>query len=170
MTKELEGLEEGLKEETRRFTQNDTKKKISNWKMLGHDGINGFWFKKFSSIHDRLAQEMNRYLQGAHVPEWMTKRKITLIQIKGTAPKQLQTHNLPTNDVENINSTNKGRDLLFTYSRRLFPEEQKGCRKGSRVTGELLYMEKHILNESKTRRKNLAIAWTDYKKAYDMVP
>ena len=28
--------------------------------------------------------------------------------------KQLQTHNLPTDDVENINSTNKGRDLLFT--------------------------------------------------------
>ena len=28
-------------------------------------------------------------------------------------PKQLQTHNLPTNDVENINNTNKGRDLLF---------------------------------------------------------
>ena len=28
-------------------------------------------------------------------------------------PKQLQTHNLPTNDVENINSKNKGRDLLL---------------------------------------------------------
>ena len=28
-------------------------------------------------------------------------------------PKQIQTHNLPTNDVEKINSTNKGRDLLL---------------------------------------------------------
>ena len=28
-------------------------------------------------------------------------------------PKQLHTHNLPTNDVENINSTNKGRNLLL---------------------------------------------------------
>ena len=28
--------------------------------------------------------------------------------------KQLQTHNLATNDVENTNSTNKGNDLLFT--------------------------------------------------------
>ena len=44
-----------------RFTQNDTKK-ISNWKMPGHDGIHGFWFKKFTSIHDRLALEMNRCL------------------------------------------------------------------------------------------------------------
>ena len=54
--------------------------------------------------------------------------------------------------------------------RRLFPEEQKGYRKGSRGTGELLYVDQHILNESKTRRKTLATAWIDYKKEYDMVP
>ena len=35
---------------------------------------------------------------------------------------------------------------------------------------ELLYIDQHILNESKTRRKNLAVAWIDYKKAYDMLP
>ena len=55
-------------------------------------------------------------------------------------------------------------------SRGLFPDEQKGCRKGSRDTAELLYIDQRILNESKTRRKNLAMAWIDYKKAYDMVP
>ena len=43
-------------------------------------------------------------------------------------------------------------------SRGLFPEDQKGCRKGSRSTGELLYIDQHILNESKTRRKNIAMA------------
>ena len=55
-------------------------------------------------------------------------------------------------------------------SRGLFPDEQKGCRKGSRCTAELLYIDQHILNESKTRRKNLAMAWIDNKKAYDMLP
>ena len=39
------------------------------------------------------------------------------IDIKGpkqrNRPKQLQTHNLPSDDVENINSTNKERDLLL---------------------------------------------------------
>ena len=55
-------------------------------------------------------------------------------------------------------------------SRTLFPEEQKGCRKGSRGTAELLYIDQHIVNENKTRRKNLVMAWIDYKKAYDMVP
>ena len=73
---------------THRTTQEDTKK-ISNWKTPGHDGIHGFWFKKFTSIHDWLALEMNRCLQGAQVPNWMAKRKTTLIQkdpSKGTAP------------------------------------------------------------------------------------
>ena len=49
-------------------------------------------------------------------------------------------------------------------SRGLFPDEQKGGCKGSRGTAELLYIDQHILNESRTRRKNLAMAWIDYKK------
>ena len=52
----------------------------------------------------------------------------------------------------------------------MFPDEEKGCCKGSRGTAELLYIDKHILDESKTRRKNVAIAWIDYQKPYDMVP
>ena len=50
------------------------------------------------------------------------------------------------------------------------PEEQKKCCKGSRGTGELLYIDQRILSESKARRKNLAMAWIDNKKAYDMIP
>ena len=52
----------------------------------------------------------------------------------------------------------------------MFPDEQKGCRKESRGTGELLYKNKHILHESKKRRGNLGMAWIDCKVAYDMVP
>ena len=55
-------------------------------------------------------------------------------------------------------------------SRGIFPDEQKGCRKRTRGTEKLLYRDQYILNESKTRQKNRAMAWIDYKKAYDMVP
>ena len=44
-------------------------------------------------------------------------------------------------------------------SRGLFPVEQKECCKEHRGTAELLYIYQHILNESKTRRKNLAMAY-----------
>ena len=41
---------------------------------------------------------------------------------QGNRSKQLQTHNLPTDDVENINSTNKERDLLFDNKPRYLTE------------------------------------------------
>ena len=79
MTRELERLEEGPKAEIHIELLKKTLKKISNWKTPCHDGIHGFWFKKFPSIPDRLALEMNRCLQDAQVPDWMTEGKTTLI-------------------------------------------------------------------------------------------
>ena len=62
------------------------------------------------------------------------------------------------------------KEIYYSLKNRgLFPEEQKGGRKGARGTAELLYIDQHILNESKTRRKNLALVWIDNKKAYDIV-
>ena len=55
-------------------------------------------------------------------------------------------------------------------SRDLFPGEQKECRKGSRGTAVLLYVDQHILSESKSRRIKLTYAWINDKTAYDMVP
>ena len=53
---------------------------------------------------------------------------------------------------------------------QLFPEEQKGCLKGSRGTKEHLLVDKMVMGNCKRRKTNLAMAWIDYKKAYDMVP
>ena len=53
---------------------------------------------------------------------------------------------------------------------KLLPEEQKGCRKRSRGTNDWFYSDKGVIREVKSRKKNLAMAWVNYKKAYDMVP
>ena len=93
MTKELDGLEEGPKAEIHIDLLKTTLKKISNRKKPGHDGIHGFWFKKFTFIHDRLALEINRYLQGAQVPKWITEGKTTKGPKKRNHSKQRQIHN-----------------------------------------------------------------------------
>ena len=80
ITRELEELEEDPKAEIHADLLKTTLKKVSNWKRPCHDRIHGFWFKKFTSIHDRLALEMNKCLQTAYVPEWMTKGRTTIIQ------------------------------------------------------------------------------------------
>ena len=89
--------------------------------MTGHDGTHGFCFKKFTSIHDRLALERNRCLQGAHVPEWMTKRKTTLIQkdpSKGTAPNNYRPKTCQPMMWKYFNRTNNGRYLLLANKPR----------------------------------------------------
>ena len=128
---------------------------------------------KLTSIHDRLALEMNKCLQRAHVPEWMTKGRTTLVQKdpnKGTAPNSYRPiTSLPM--MWKILTAQIREEIFYSLtSRGLFPDEQKGCCKGYRGTAELLYIDQYILNESKTRRKNLTMVWIDYKKAYDMVP
>ena len=47
---------------------------------------------------------------------------------------------------------------------------EKMQKKRSRGTDDLLYIDKAVIREVKSRKKNLAMAWIDYKKAYDMVP
>ena len=77
--------------------------------------LHRFWFKKFTPIYDRLALEINRCLQEAHV-QMDDQRKDHINPegaLQGNGPKNQKTHNLHTNDMENIYSTNKERDLLL---------------------------------------------------------
>ena len=46
----------------------------------------------------------------------------------------------------------------------------KGCLKGTRGTDNLICIDQHTLKESKARRKNIAMIWIDFKKAYDIIP
>ena len=101
-----------------------TLKRISNWKAPGHDGIQGFWFKKFTSIHDRLALEMNRCLQDAHVPELMTKGKTTLIQkdpSKGTAPNNYRPITCLPMMWKILTAQIRKKDLLLANKPRIVP-------------------------------------------------
>ena len=63
---------------------------------------------------------------------------------------------------------NKIYDHLLMNS--FLSNEQKGCRKGARGTKDQLLIDKAVLKELKRLRKNVAMAYIDYRKAYDMVP
>ena len=58
----------------------------------------------------------------------------------------------------------------FLDTNLLLPEEQKVCRRKSRRTNDLLFIDQMIIKEVKIRKRHLSMAWIDYKKAYDMVP
>ena len=173
IARELDGLKEGFKREIHIDLLKTTLKKYQTGKWQAIMEYMASGSRKFTFIHGRLALERNRCLQGAHVPECMTKGKTTLIQkdpSKGTAPKNYRAITCLPMMWKILTAQIKEKIYYSLRSRGLFPDEQKGCCKGSRGTAELLFIDQHILNESKTRRKNLAIALIDNKKAYDMVP
>ena len=58
----------------------------------------------------------------------------------------------------------------FMENENLLPEEQKGVRRKSRGTLDQLLIDKTIFKDCRKRRTNLAMAWIDYRKAYDFVP
>ena len=58
----------------------------------------------------------------------------------------------------------------FLENEGILAKEQKGCRRKSKGTGDQLYIDKMFLQEVKQRKKNLAMGWINYRKAYDMVP
>ena len=56
-------------------------KKIPNWKAPGPDGVQGYWIKKLTALHDRIASQMNDMINnGVAVPKWMTYGKTYLCQ------------------------------------------------------------------------------------------
>ena len=101
------------------------------------------------------------------------QRKTTLIQkvpLKGTAPTNHRPIMCQPMMWKILTAQIREQIYYSLISRGIFTDEEKGFRKRTRVTEELLHIDQHILHESKTKRKNLAFAWIDYKKANDMVP
>ena len=128
ITREIEGLEEGPETEIHIDLLKTTLKRISNWKMPGHDGKHGFYFKKFPSIHGRLALGMNRCLQGVQVPDWMTKGKTTLIQkdpSKGTVPNNYRPMTCLPIMWKILTAQIREKIYCSPTNRGLFPDEQK---------------------------------------------
>ena len=84
-------------------------------------------------------------------------------------PKQLQTQKLTTDDVENINSSNKGRNVLLTNKLRIIhwgtERMLQRIQRQNRVT---LHRSACPKREQDQTEKS-SYGWIDYKKAY-MVP
>ena len=147
--------------------------KTSNWKAPGIDGIANFWVKNFPSVHEDLTHAYNSVVKNPEeCPEWLTQGTTYLL------PKSEETENpknyrpitcLPTM-YKILTSIITNRTYCFLERHDILPAEQKGCRRGSYGCKDQLLINKAILEEVKSKKKNLSTAWVDYKKAFDSVP
>jgi len=146
--------------------------KVPNWKAPGPDGVQGFWLKRFKSIHQYLEKYLAECLKG-QTPTWMTKGRTVLIQKDKSKGRDASNYRpitcLPL-CWKLLTALLSDEIYLFLEENQCLPEEQKGCRRKSRGTGDQLYIDKMILREVKVRKKSLAMGWIDYRKAFDMMP
>ena len=146
-------------------------RKMPNWKNPGPDGMHGYWLKKFTALHEKIATHLNECLRS--VPEWLTEgRTVLVLKDKG---KEGEVSNFrPITCLSLMWKLFKGvlTDTIYEHLERksLLPEEQKGCRRNLRGTKDQLLTDMMILKNCRRRKTGLRMAWVDYKKAYDMVP
>ena len=124
-------------------------------------------------MHERVRLQLKEYLDSGFVLSCLTRGRTPLLE------KDKSKGNVASN-YRQITSlplmwkllTGVIADQIYVYlnQEKLLPEVQKVCRKGSRGTNDLLYIDRAVIKQVKSRNKNLAMAWIDYKKACDTVP
>ena len=154
------------KQEKINITTGSLKKRLGrmpNWKSSGPDLVQGFWLKNFSSLHERVRLKLKECLDSGFVPSWLTRGRISLFQ-KDKSKGNVASNYGPITCFPLMWKLLTGviADQIYAHldQEKLLPEEQKGCRKGSRGTNDLLCIDREVMKEVKSRNKNLA--WLGY--------
>ena len=147
--------------------------RMPNWKSPGPDLVKRFWLKNFSSLHERVRLQLKECLDSGFVPTWLIRGRTSLLQ-KDKSKGNVASNYRPITCLPLTWKLLTGVfvDQIYAHldQEKLLPEEQKGCRKGSKRTNDLLSIDRAVIKEVKSRNKNLPMAWIDYKKACDIVP
>ena len=148
-------------------------KKSSKWKSSRKDKIPNFWLNTFHETRIRLTQLYNLVIiDSKQIPPWLVNSITNLL------PKSDETNN-PKNYRPITCLITMYKILTFilteyTYSflidSGLFPDEQKGCKRGSYGCKDQLLINKMIFENRHNRNTNLSIAWIDCKNAFDSLP
>ena len=146
--------------------------RMPNWKSPGPDLVQGFWLKNFSSLHERVKLQLKESLDSGFVPSCLTRGRTSLLQ-KDKSKGNVASNYSPITCLLLMWKLLTGviTDQIYVHldQEKLLPEVQKGCRKCSGGTNDLLYIDRAVIKEVKYKNNNLAMAWIDYKKAYDIV-
>ena len=143
------------KQEKIDITTGSSKKRLGrmpNWKSPGPDLFQGFWLNNFSSLHERVRLQLKECLDSGFVPSWLTRGRNSLLQ-KDKSKSNVASNYRPITCLPLMWKLLTGviADQIYAHldQEKLLPEEQKGCRKGSRGTNDLLYIHRAVIKKVK---------------------
>ena len=102
---------------------------MKNWTAPEKDEVHGFWIKHLTSLHPRIAQQLNQLLETATMEEWLSTGKTILLM------KNKKAGAIPSNyrPITCLCTTFKLMTAIIAdaiqnhlYKYNLIPEEQKG--------------------------------------------
>ena len=134
-------------------------KKILNWKSPGPDGVQGYWLKKLTALHEHIAKQMHNIISNTeYLPKLMTVVKTVLCQ-KGPSKGNAVDNYRPILCLPLMWKLRTGTTAKSIYNfldvNDKLPVEQKGCLKKSRGTKDQLLIDKMILHDCRKRHTGL---------------
>ena len=146
--------------------------KRKNWTAPGVDGIQNFWWKKFIPAQKALAKVfIMLHEDTAMIPEWWPSGRTVLLPKTKTLGDEKNYRPITC-----LNTSYKIlTGLVAKYMREqavvneIWDEGQLGAVEGVLGTVDQLIIDRCIMEEVEQHHRNLAVAFYDYKKAYDKV-
>ncbi|XP_044766273.1 uncharacterized protein LOC123322393 [Coccinella septempunctata] len=151
----------------------DVLRHCGNWASPGPDKLHNYWWKYFTSVHEKLAALLQEALNNpSTVPEFFTMGITYLI------PKSKNSEGpgdyRPITCLPSVYKILTG--VLAKYINKhlkehnMMAEEQGGCRMKTKGCKELLVIDNIITKQARKKLRSISVAWVDYKKAFDSVP
>ena len=147
-------------------------KKRKNWSSPGIDGIQNYWWKRFKTAQQALCRAL-RKLKEDHslIPDWFPAGRTVML------PKTDVLSNVKERrPITCLNTSYKiYTGIIGKYMREhacnngIWDEGQLGGVEDVLGTVDQLIIDNCIMEEVRRHRRNLAVAYYDYKKAYDSV-
>ena len=148
-------------------------RKSHKWKSPGVDQIPNLWLHTLSSAHAKLACNLNSIMKEPNLtPKWLCHGATYLLAKSSETenPKNYRPITCLSTSYKLLTSILTDRTYMLMDEQNIFPNEQKGCRRGSYGCKDQLLINKMILENAHAKHRHLSTAWIDYKKAFDSVP
>ena len=136
--------------------------------------IHAYWYRVFRHLTKKLHDQLFTVLADPtrELPSWFVWWRTVLIPKSPEARSPEKQRPITCLNIGYKVLTGALTAILRSHAEKvgLLPLEQKALRKGSRGCLDALAVDTAVFEEVTREKKDLSVAWVDFKKAYDRVP
>ena len=147
-------------------------KKKKHWTAQGVDGIQNFWWKRFRPAQKALRKAFQQIREDNRLNTtcWPIGRTVLIPTSKDLSDEKNYRPITCLNTTYKLLTGLVGKFMKnHAIENNIWDEGQLEAAEGVLGTVDQLIIDRCIMEEVKTQHRNLAVAFYDYKKAYDKV-